>query len=69
MNIEILIQVCTIASAVGAITYWGGRIARSSEALGDRVGELSEAIKGLGSVQAEHGERIARVEARQEARR
>lgn len=64
---SMLVQVCTIAGGVGAVTYWGGRIARSSENLGDAVAKLTAELHELATRHNEHGERLARLEGQERA--
>lgn len=64
---SMLTQVASIAGAVGALTYWGGRIARSSESVAGTVEHLAGELRTLAARQGEHGERIARLEGHERA--
>ena len=66
---EFLVALGTIAGAAGAITYWGGRIARSVEQVVEGLGALRTDLSTHASTLSEHGERITAVETRQEVRR
>lgn len=66
---EFLVALGTIAGAAGAITYWGGRIARSVEQVVEGLGALRTDLSTQASTLSEHGERITAVETRQEVRR
>lgn len=66
---EFLVALGTIAGAAGAITYWGGRIARSVEQVVEGLQALRTDLNNHTTTLAEHGERITAVETRQEVRR
>lgn len=66
---ELLVALGTIAGAAGAITYWGGRIARSVEQVVDGLAALRSDLSVQSAKVADHGEKIAALQARQEAHR
>lgn len=67
MNIvELLMAVGTVIGAAGAVTYWGGRIARSVEQIAEQITAIRTDVSTHARALHEHGERIARVETRQE---
>jgi hypothetical protein len=64
--LELLMAVGTVIGAAGAVTYWGGRIARSVEQIAEQITALRTDVSTHAHALREHGERIARVETRQE---
>ena len=67
--IELAIGIGTIAGAAAAVTYWGGRIARSVEQIAEQITALRADLTVQSEIVADHGERITRVETRQEVAR
>ena len=59
----------TIAGAAGMITYWGGRIARSNELVVEGLKDLTIELRAQSAKISDHGEKIAALQARQEAQR
>ena len=64
--LQLLLSVGTIIGAAGAVTYWGGRIASSVEVIAEQLRALRTDLSEHGSKLQGHGERIAKIEARQE---
>jgi hypothetical protein len=63
---QLALAIGSIVGAAGAVTYWGGRIARSVEQIAEQIAALRTDISAHSGIISEHGERIARVETRQE---
>lgn len=64
--LQLALAIGSIVGAASAVTYWGGRIARSLEGIDEKIGALRQDFTAQAGVVAAHGEKIARIETRQE---
>lgn len=63
-TLDILAAVSALIAAGGAVTYWGGRLARGLETLTQTVDSMRAEIQGHHAVSSAHSERLVKLEIR-----